>query len=101
MLGVPLLLALQHRPQRVDLSASQKRCAMSSQKVVTVAALVTVLMWSTVMAVLGQVAAAAALLPSLGLLLQQIVQALSSPDGPHLAGGRSPAAGEVEKGQVG
>jgi hypothetical protein len=55
---------------------------MSSKKVVTVAVLVTVLTWSTVMTVLGQVAAVAALLPSLGLLVQQIVQALTAPDGP-------------------
>ncbi|MEV6591147.1 hypothetical protein [Streptomyces acidicola] len=55
---------------------------MSSKKVVTVAVLVAVLTWSTVMTVLGQVAAAAALLPSLGLLVQQIVQALTAPDGP-------------------
>lgn len=54
---------------------------MSSKKVVTVAVLVTVLTWSTVMTVLGQVAAVAALLPSLGLLVQQIVQALTAPDG--------------------
>ncbi|MCH0564605.1 MULTISPECIES: hypothetical protein [unclassified Streptomyces] len=60
---------------------------MSSKKVVTVAVLVTVLTWSTVMTVLGQVAAAAALLPSLGLLVQQIVQALTAPDGCHPAAG--------------
>ncbi|MCZ0986899.1 hypothetical protein [Streptomyces diastatochromogenes] len=54
---------------------------MASKKVVTVAVLVTVLTWSTVMTVLGQVAAMATLLPSLGLLVQQIVQALSGSDG--------------------
>ncbi|MCX4428327.1 hypothetical protein OG585_46975 (plasmid) [Streptomyces sp. NBC_01340] len=54
---------------------------MSSKKVVTVAVLATVLTWSTVMTVLGQVTAVAALLPSLGLLVQQIVQALTAPDG--------------------
>jgi hypothetical protein len=53
---------------------------MSSKKVVTVAVLVAVLTWSTVMTVLGHVAAVAALLPSLGLLVQQIVQALTAPD---------------------
>ena len=39
--------------------------------------LAAVLAWSTVMTVLGQLAAVAALLPSLGLLIQQIVSALS------------------------
>ncbi|MEU8028091.1 hypothetical protein [Streptomyces sp. NPDC049099] len=53
---------------------------MSSKKVMTVAVLVTVLTWSTVMTVLGQVAAVATLLPSLGLLVQQIVQALTGPE---------------------
>jgi len=60
---------------------------MSSKKVVTVAVLVVVLTWSTVMIVLGQVAAVAALLPSLGLLVQQIVQALTAPDGPRASDG--------------
>ncbi|MEU6549107.1 hypothetical protein ABZ915_02315 [Streptomyces sp. NPDC046915] len=71
---------------------------MSSKKVVTVAVLVAVLTWSTVMTALGQVAAAAALLPSLGLLVQQIVQALTAPDGsrpptepgPTAVGGQEP-----------
>jgi hypothetical protein len=66
-------------------------------KVVTVTALVAVLTWSAVMAVLGQVAAVTALLPSFGLLLQQIVQALSSPDGPHPAARRPFRAGGGEK----
>ena len=63
----------------------------------TVAILVVVLTWSTVMTVLGQVAAVAALLPSLGLLVQQIVQALTAPDGSRpLAGPGSTAAGTEE-----
>ncbi|MFE4411318.1 MULTISPECIES: hypothetical protein [unclassified Streptomyces] len=53
-----------------------------SKKVVTVAVLAAVLTWSTVMIVLGHAAAAAVLLPSLGLLVQQIVQALTAYDGP-------------------
>ncbi|MET8446784.1 hypothetical protein [Streptomyces sp. NPDC005209] len=65
---------------------------MSSKKVVTVAVLVAVLTWSTVMTVLGQVAAAAALLPSLGLLVQQIVQALTAPDGSRPPTGPNPTA---------
>ncbi|WP_331742828.1 hypothetical protein OG239_42505 (plasmid) [Streptomyces sp. NBC_00868] len=43
----------------------------------TVAALTAVLAWSVVMTLLGQVAALATLVPSLGLLIQQIVQALA------------------------
>ncbi|MET7685620.1 hypothetical protein [Streptomyces sp. NPDC005423] len=50
---------------------------MTSKQVLTVAVLAAVLAWSTVMAVLGQLAAVAALLPSLGLLIQQIVSALN------------------------
>ncbi|MGY5103032.1 hypothetical protein [Streptomyces sp. 900105245] len=53
-----------------------------SKNVVTVAVLAAVLTWSTVMIVLGHAAAAAVLLPSLGLLVQQIVQALTSYEGP-------------------
>ncbi|MER5509383.1 hypothetical protein ABT052_29200 [Streptomyces sp. NPDC002766] len=51
---------------------------MTSRQVMTVVLLAAVLVWSTVMTVLGQLAAVAALLPSLGLLIQQIVSALSS-----------------------
>ncbi|MFF3469062.1 hypothetical protein [Streptomyces sp. NPDC002619] len=70
---------------------------MSSKKVVTVAVLATVLTWSTVMTVLGHAAAVAALLPSLGLLVQQIVQALTPPDSPRPpAAPGSAAAGEQE-----
>ncbi|MER5757227.1 hypothetical protein [Streptomyces sp. NPDC002088] len=65
---------------------------MSSKKVVTVAVLATVLTWSTVMTVLGQVTAVAALLPSLGLLVQQIVQALTAPDGSRPPADPGPAA---------
>jgi len=49
---------------------------MSRMQVLTVAVLVAVVAWSTVMTVPGQLAAVAALLPSLGLLVQQIVPAL-------------------------
>ncbi|WP_328499709.1 hypothetical protein OG828_48625 [Streptomyces sp. NBC_00457] len=69
---------------------------MSSKKVVTVAVLVAVLTWSTVMTVLGQVAAVAALLPSLGLLVQQIVQALTAPDGSGSPAGPAAAGGGQE-----
>ncbi|MFF1548056.1 hypothetical protein [Streptomyces sp. NPDC058291] len=55
---------------------------MSSKKVVTAAVLAAVLTWSTVMIMMGHATAAAVLLPSLGLLVQQIVQALTAPDGP-------------------
>ncbi|MEV7192268.1 hypothetical protein AB0N81_10730 [Streptomyces sp. NPDC093510] len=49
---------------------------MTSKQVIAVAVLAAVLMWSTVMTVLGHLAAVAALLPSLGLLVQQIISAL-------------------------
>ncbi|MGN5380203.1 hypothetical protein ACQ4WX_32545 [Streptomyces lasalocidi] len=65
---------------------------MSSKKVWTVAVLVTVLTWSTVMTVLGQVAAMATLLPSLGLLVQQMVQALTGPDDPRAPADPAPTA---------
>ncbi|MDQ0955850.1 ABC-type enterochelin transport system permease subunit [Streptomyces phaeochromogenes] len=53
---------------------------MNTRQVMTVAVLVAVLVWSTVMTVLGQLAAVAALLPSLGLLIQQIISAHSGTD---------------------
>lgn len=53
---------------------------MTSKQVMIVVLLAAVLAWSTVMTVLGQLAAVAALLPSLGLLIQQIVSALSGPN---------------------
>ncbi|MDP9679545.1 MULTISPECIES: hypothetical protein [Streptomyces] len=52
---------------------------MRSRQVMTVAVLAAVLAWSTVMTVLGQLAAVGALLPSLGLLIQQIVSAFGTP----------------------
>jgi hypothetical protein len=55
---------------------------MSSKQVLTVIVMVAVFAWSTVMTVLGQLAAAAALLPSLGLLVQQIVAALHTTQSP-------------------
>ncbi|MBX9363652.1 hypothetical protein [Streptomyces sp. WAC04114] len=48
---------------------------MPSRKVWTVAVLVVVLAWSTAMTVLGHLAAVVALLPSLGLLVQQLTAA--------------------------
>ncbi|WP_406117691.1 hypothetical protein [Streptomyces sp. NBC_00989] len=62
---------------------------MTSKQVMTAAVLAAVLAWSTVMTVLGQLAAVAALLPSLGLLIQQIVAALSGTDS---RSGPTPAA---------
>ncbi|MFF0706200.1 hypothetical protein ACFYVC_38465 [Streptomyces tendae] len=55
---------------------------MPRTKVVTVAVLAVVLTWSTVVIVFGHAAAAAVLLPSLGL----IVQVLSTADGPARSG---------------
>ncbi|MFJ9351703.1 hypothetical protein [Streptomyces sp. NPDC101237] len=62
---------------------------MNSRQVMTLAVLAVVLAWSAVLVALGQLAAVAALLPSLGLLIQQIITALAGsarpsalPDGP-------------------
>ncbi|MCG8970325.1 hypothetical protein [Streptomyces sp. CL12-4] len=49
---------------------------------VTVVVLAAVFTWSTVMIVLGHAAAAAVLLSSLGLMVQQIVQALTTAEDP-------------------
>jgi len=54
---------------------------MTNRQVMTAAVPAAVLVWSAVMTALGQLAAVAALLPSLGLLVQQIVAALSGSDG--------------------
>ncbi|MGW1269700.1 hypothetical protein [Streptomyces sp. NPDC002491] len=67
---------------------------MSSKKVVTVAVLAAVLTWSTVMTVLGHVAAVAAVLPCLGLLVQQLVQALTDGGRPLAAPGSRPDGAE-------
>ncbi|TGZ12332.1 hypothetical protein DV517_74270 [Streptomyces sp. S816] len=64
---------------------------MTSKQVMTTAVLAAVLARSTVMTVLGQLAAVAALLPSLGLFVQQIVSAFSSDDAL-----RGPVAGSEE-----
>ncbi|MFD0287649.1 hypothetical protein [Streptomyces lutosisoli] len=50
---------------------------MPRKQVWIVAVLAAVLVWSTVMTVLGQLAAVAALLPSLGLLVQQLAAAFT------------------------
>ncbi|MFG3085604.1 hypothetical protein [Streptomyces parvulus] len=62
---------------------------MPSRKVWTVAVLVVVLAWSTAMTVLGHLAAVVALLPSLGLLVQQLTAAAH---GPGAGTARAPAA---------
>jgi hypothetical protein len=69
---------------------------MSRKQVMTFAVLVAVLAWSTVPTVPGQLAAVAALLPSLGPLVQQIVAAPggTEPGYPALPGSaQTPAAG--------
>jgi hypothetical protein len=50
---------------------------MSSKQLLIVVALVAVCLWSAVMAALGELTAVAALIPSLGLLVQQIAAALN------------------------
>ncbi|MEV6013397.1 hypothetical protein AB0M29_42435 [Streptomyces sp. NPDC051976] len=68
---------------------------MSSKQVLTVIVLVAVFSWSAVMAALGQLAAVATLVPSLGLLVQQVVQALAGAgeSGQAPAGAARPAPG--------
>ncbi|CCK26951.1 putative secreted protein [Streptomyces davaonensis JCM 4913] len=66
---------------------------MTSKQVMTVIILAAVLTWSTVMTVLGQLAALVALLPSLGLLIQQTVSALSGLDTRATTAAPAPAAG--------
>jgi len=51
---------------------------MSSKQVVIVIVAMAVFGWSAVMAALGEMAAVGALVPSLGLLIQQIAQAVSA-----------------------
>jgi hypothetical protein len=68
---------------------------MFSKQVLIVVVLMTVFVWSVVMAALGQVAAIAALVPSLGLLVQQVVKALTGPEPGRAAG---PPAVEQEDG---
>jgi Na+/glutamate symporter len=61
---------------------------MPSRKVWTAAVLAAVLAWSTAMTVLGHLAAVVALLPSLGLLVQQLTAAHGCGTGP----ARAPAS---------
>ncbi|MFG3134256.1 hypothetical protein ACGFZU_42050 [Streptomyces tendae] len=72
---------------------------MTSKQVMTVAVLAAVLVWSTVMTVLGQLAAVAALLPSLGLLVQQIVTAFNGTDRRQNAEAASPVPGPAAVGE--
>ncbi|MEV5783751.1 hypothetical protein ACGFWD_34445 [Streptomyces sp. NPDC048448] len=71
---------------------------MPRKQVWIVAVLAAVLAWSTVMTVLGQLAAVAALLPSLGLLVQQIAAAMSGAEARQVraAEGAPEAAGPGE-----
>ncbi|MFD4510687.1 hypothetical protein [Streptomyces sp. NPDC058457] len=68
---------------------------MTNRQMMTVAVLAAVLVWSTVMTVLGQLAAVAALLPSLGLLVQQIGAALGGSGGTDPGPGPTPPAREL------
>ncbi|NNN37746.1 hypothetical protein HLK59_47010 [Streptomyces sp. S3(2020)] len=65
---------------------------MTGKQVMTVLVLAAVLAWSTVMTVLGQLTALIALLPTLGLLIQQIVSALCGPDTRATAAAAAPTA---------
>ncbi|MGW1617837.1 hypothetical protein [Streptomyces sp. NPDC002172] len=63
---------------------------MTNRQMMTVAVLAAVLVWSTVMTAMGQLAAVAALLPSLGLLVQQICAAPGTPGGTDPGQGPTP-----------
>ncbi|MFF5147500.1 hypothetical protein ACFY6U_48640 [Streptomyces sp. NPDC013157] len=65
---------------------------MTNRQMMTVAVLAAVLVWSTVMTAMGQLAAVAALLPSLGLLVQQICAAPGTPGGTDPGQGPTPPA---------
>lgn len=68
---------------------------MTGRQVMTVAVSAVVLAWSAVLVALGHLAAVAALLPTLGLLIQQIATALGgsgSAGTPQVPPAPSPAA---------
>lgn len=97
MLSLASLTALQHRCQAGLLvwHRQEKPDSMVRKKVVTIAVLAVVLTWSTVMTVLGHETAVAVVVPSLGLLVQQIAYVLTAPDhpgapGPVAGGGQEP-----------
>ncbi|MFE9812311.1 hypothetical protein [Streptomyces sp. NPDC005548] len=71
---------------------------MPRKQVWIVAVLAAVLAWSTVMTALGQLTAVAALLPSFGLLVQQIAAAMSGTEARYVraADGVPEAAGTEE-----
>lgn len=68
---------------------------MYRKQVLNAVVLATVLLWSVVMTVLGQAAAIAALVPSLALLVQQILKALAGA-GQGRAAAPPPVAGQDE-----
>ncbi|MCZ4101082.1 hypothetical protein [Streptomyces sp. H39-C1] len=70
---------------------------MSSKQKLTVIVLMTVFSWSVVMAALGQLAAVATLVPSLGLLVQQLVQVFGGGDSSRSADVASPRARHDEE----
>src|SRR4051812_18493341 len=72
------------------------KVSMSSKQVLTAIVLVSVCSWSAVMAALGQLAAVAALVPSLGLLVQQVVHASACAKPESTAAAPAPAAGRDE-----
>jgi hypothetical protein len=67
---------------------------MPSRKVWTAAALSAVLAWSTAMTVLGHLTEVVALLPSLGLLVQQLTTAHGCGTGPARVPASEPAGQE-------
>jgi hypothetical protein len=80
---------------------------MASKQILVVIALVAVCLWSAVMAALGELTAVVTLVPSLGLLVQQIAAALSGSELRPLPGRRPtgtdgvPPAGDPSAGGEG
>ncbi|CAM5721439.1 hypothetical protein SCANM63S_00835 [Streptomyces canarius] len=95
MLSLASLTVLQHRCQAGLLvwHRQEKPDSMARKKVVTIV-LAVVLTWSTVMTVLGHETAVAVVVPSLGLLVQQIAYALTAPDHP---GAPGPVVGDGQE----
>lgn len=69
---------------------------MPKRQIWIVSALALVFAWSVAMAALGQVAAIVTLVPSLGLLVQQVVQAVAALDPARTAHAPGPVGDDPE-----
>jgi hypothetical protein len=104
MLASRLSMMRRHRGEALGLTGCgpqlivSGRLAMIRKQVWIVIVTVTVLAWSVVMTALGQIAAMGALVPSLGLLVHQIVQAVQSAGGGRPPGSAEPAPAARHRG---